>query len=138
MKASRMLSAVAVAMTLVGCDSALGVDLTGLWVASSYTYQSSTGETVDLISRDGASYSLTVDRFLDGRRRVTTSFTDGMGGSSTMSGEVFVDEGTFVFDTVTFRFTREGNVLTLEDPSATFDFGSGPEAATLTIRLTQL
>lgn len=128
----------AVATAVGACSTSVGVDLTGLWVADSYEFRSAGGSTVDLIARDGASMTLTVDRFLDGRRRVTARFNDGMGGVETLSGEVFVDQALFEFETGTFQFDRTDEVLTLTRASETFDFGSGPEAATLTIRLTQL
>ena len=130
-------AALAVTMTL-GCSTSLGVDLTGLWVAESYEYRNSGGSTVDLIARDGASMSLTVDRFLDGRRRVTVSFDNGMGETEIMSGEVFTDEGLFEFEDATFTFERRERLLILVNESDTFDFGGGAEPATLTIRLTQL
>lgn len=127
-----------IGLGVTGCDSGFGVDLTGLWVANTYQYRSAGGDTVDLIERDGASFNLTVDRFLDGTRRVTALFRDGMGGSDNMSGEVFEDDGTFVFGAVVFDFSKDGNILILRNASDTFDFGGGPESATLTIRLTQL
>ena len=133
-----MWAAMAVAMMTAGCSTSLGIDLTGLWVANSYEYRSAGGATVDLVARDGASMSLTVDRFIDGRRRVTASFNDGMGGTETLSGEVFLDPAIFEFASGTFTYRRSDDVLTLINESDTFDFGSGPEAATLTIRLTQL
>lgn len=131
-------AAMSFAVTLAGCDTGVGVDLTGLWIADSYEYRSESGMTVDLIERDGASMSLTVDRFLDGRRRVTTLFNDGSGETETMSGEVFIDDGLFTFETVVFQFSRQGEGLTLTNALDSFDFGSGVEPATLTIRLTQL
>lgn len=138
MKAFRTWAALAVVTATIGCSTNVGPDLTGLWVANDYEYRNDVGTTVDLVERDGASMTLTVDRFLDGRRRVTASFIDGTGGSETLSGEVFIDEGLFEFETATFRFERRDNVLTLTNTSETFDFGSGVEPATLTIRLTQL
>lgn len=139
MKASKTLGALAVAMAVAGCDTSVGPGLSGLWIASSYVYQSGTGQTVDVIERDGASFTLTVTRGFDGGRVVTTTFEDGAGGRETMSGEVSVDAGTFTFETVVFDFTRRNNELILvSSGSQTFDFGAGPESATLTIRLTQL
>ncbi|MBT8487193.1 MAG: hypothetical protein HKN72_03465 [Gemmatimonadetes bacterium] len=134
----RMWTAVAVATAIGGCSTSIGVDLTGLWVADSYVFGSVGGATVDLIARDGASMTLTIDRFIDARRRVTARFADGVGGEEVLSGEVFVDQGYFEFEDATFVFDRVEDVLILTNESETFDFGSGPEAATLTIRLTQL
>lgn len=134
----RMWVAAATVTTAVGCSTSLGPDLTGLWVAESYVYSNTGGATADLIARDGASMTLTVDRFLDGTRRVTTRFNDGSGSVESLSGQVFLEEGLFEFEDATFRFDRADDVLTLVNESETFDFGSGPEAATLTIRLTQL
>lgn len=138
MKASKTLAALVAALAVTGCDTSLGPDLSGLWIADSYEYRSGSGETVDLIERDGASFSLSVDRFQD-VRRVTTNFNDGVGGERvTMSGEVSEEEGVFTFPTVVYQFSVNNGVMTLTSANETFDFGSGPESATLTIRLTRL
>lgn len=139
MKASKTLMALTAALAVAACSTSLGPDLSGLWVAESYEYRSGSGETIDIIERDGARFSLTVLRHFDGRRLVTTSFDDGSGGVENMSGEADVDTGTFVFETVVFDFTVRNRVLTLVSSTPqTFDFGDGAESATLTIRLTQL
>jgi len=138
MRASKTLTTMALALAVAGCDTGLGLDLTGLWVANTYEFRSGDQVAVDLIERDGASFSLTVRRFLDGTRQATALFDDGTGERTTMSGEVRTEERTFTFDSVVYDFTHEGGVLTLTSESQTFDFGDGPESATLTIRLTQL
>lgn len=139
MRALKTSATLAMVLAVAGCDTSLGPDLTGLWVAGSYEYRSESGETIDLVERDGASFNLTTFLAFDGRRVVTTIFEDGHGGQETMSGEVFVDEGTFTFETVVFDFThRDGALVLVSATSQTFDFGAGDESATLTIRLTQL
>lgn len=139
MKATKTMMALVASLATFGCaDPGFGVDLTGLWIANSYEYRSDTGTNVDLIQRDGASMSLTVDFRGDGTRRASVLFNDGLGGSETMTGDVDLDAGTFTFPNVTFQFSRNDEVLTLVDTNATFDFGSGDEPARLTIRLTQL
>lgn len=139
MKASKTLGALAVAVAVAGCDTSVGPGLGGLWIANTYVYRNDSGQTVDIIERDGASFSLTVTRGFDGGRVVTATFEDGAGGRETMSGEVSVDAGTFTFETVVFDYTRRNDELILvsSTPQA-FDFGAGSEPATLTIRLTQL
>ncbi|MDH3270289.1 MAG: hypothetical protein OEN56_03090 [Gemmatimonadota bacterium] len=139
MNTTKRVVALAICLGAGACgDAGLGVDLSGLWVASSYEYRSATGQVVDIIQRDGASMSMTVDYRGDGTRRASVLFNDGMGSSQNFTGDVDVEAGTFTFENSVFTFTRGESQLTMVDQSATFDFGSGPESATLTIRLTQL
>lgn len=138
MKSFWRVTALVAAVAISACDSSLGVDLSGLWFAESYVYESASGEMVDLVERDGASMSLTVDLFGDGRRRVTALFNDGSGGTENLTGEVSLDDGLFIFETKVFQFTRRDALLTLTNTSDSFDFGDGLEPATLTIRLMQL
>ncbi len=134
----RVWAALAVATSVGGCSTSIGVDLTGLWIADSYEYSNATGAAVDIVARDGAQMTLTIDRFIDARRRVTARFVDGNGVEQILSGEVFLDQRYMEIEGDRFDFDRTDDVLTMINPSETFDFGSGPEAATLTIRLMQL
>lgn len=134
----RAWAAVAVTVAVSGCSTSIGVDLTGLWLADSYVYSNAGGATVDLVARDGASMSLTIDRFIDARRRVTARFVDGDGVEQVLSGEVFLDQRYLELDGTRFDFDRTDTVLTLINTADSFDFGSGAETATLTIRLMQL
>lgn len=137
MRVSRIRVLLAATIVASGCSDPTfaAIELTGIWVASSHEYESESGELVDIVERDGASTSLSVDRSPTGWR-VSVSHRDGMGGTEVMAGEV--DEDQFVFESRTWRFTRDGDQMTVTDSSSSFDFGDGPEPAELTIRLTRL
>lgn len=121
-------------VAMLGCEDALGIglqDLQGTWEASTYRYAENAAptNTVDVIQRDGASFTLTVEA--DGT--ASTLFDDGLGGSSSDSGSLDGTRTTLTLAGSEFRALRSGDVLTLTDVSTSFDFGSGSTAATLVV-----
>lgn len=139
MRAWRAVTAVlGVALVMTACEDSLGIfDVEGLWVADSYVYVSGSGQTVDLIERDGAAASVSVDNTAAGPR-VNMRFDDGSGAEEVTTGVADLDAGQFHFEDVVYQVRVDGERMTLTNSAATFDFGAGPEAATLTIRLTRL
>ena len=128
------ISLFAACVALVGCEDALGIglqDLQGTWEATTYRYaeNAAPSNTVDIIQRDGASFTLTVDA----EGTASTLFDDGLGGSSSDSGTLDGTQTTLTLAGSTFRALRNGDVLTLTDVSAEFDFGSGSTPATLVV-----
>ena len=131
-----MVTAIAASLVFAGCsDNGTGleaVDLQGTWIASVYKYTDNANaqNVVDLIQRDGASFTLTVDA----NGNASTLFDDGVGGSSSDSGTLNSAGTTLTLGGMAFGAVRSGNVLTLMNPSAQFDFGSGSAtSATLMI-----
>lgn len=139
MRASRAVTAVlGLALVTTACEDSLGIfDVQGLWVADSYVYVSGSGQTVDLIERDGAAASVSVDNTAAGPR-VNMRFDDGSGTEEITTGVADLDTGQFIFEDVVYQIEVDGERMTMTNSGATFDFGSGSEAATLTIRLTRL
>lgn len=139
MKILRSMTAFTLAATLVACGDETGleaVDLQGTWSASVYEYTDNADaqNVVDLIQRDGASLTLTVDA----AGTVSTVFDDGLGGTSSDSGTFNSTGSTLTLGGVAYTAARNGDVLTLIDADAMFDFGSGSEApATLRIVLSR-
>ena len=123
---------------LVGCGDSTGLelqDLVGTWQAQSYTYSDQAGGTlsVNLILTQGASYTLTVTE----AGSASTLFDDGVGGTSSNSGNLSSDGQTLTIAGDVFVATRDGNDLTLVDATSEYDFdGDGSDdPATLTIVL---
>jgi len=133
---SLKLAVFAALVAVSGCDEVLNLafqDLQGTWTATTYRFaeNASPSNTVDLIQRDGASFSLTVEA--DGA--ATTVFDDGLSGSSLDSGSLDGTSTTLTLGDSSFRALRSGDVLTLTDVSTSFDFGTGSAPATLVIVL---
>ena len=128
--------AMAIVAALVGgCGDSTGVtleDLVGTWEAQTYTFSDGT-RSVDLVATQGASFTVTVA--VGGA--VTTVFDDGVGGTSSDSGEFSADGNALTLVGETFSATRSGNSLTLVDATAEHDLdGDGSDdPATLTIQL---
>ena len=121
-----------------GCGDATGLtveDLVGTWQAQSYTFvDDATGQlSEDLVALQGAAFTLVVTA--DGQ--ATTVFNDGVGGTSSDSGQLSSDGSTLTLGGDTFSASRSGNTLTLVDTNAEYDFdGDGSdEPADLTIQL---
>ncbi len=107
-------------------------DLQGTWTATVYEFTDNANaqNVVDVIQRDGATFTLTVD----GEGTASTLFDDGVGGSSSDSGTLNSEGTILTLAGVPYSASREGDVLTLVDPEAQFDFGDGSSvAATLRI-----
>ena len=133
-----VMTAVAASLVLAGCsDDGTGleaVDLQGTWIANVYEYtdNANSSNVVDIIQRDGASFTLTVDA----TGNANTLLDDGLGGSSSDSGSLNSLGTTLTLAGVAFDAVRNGNVLTLTNSSRQFDFGSGSSvSATLRIVL---
>ena len=106
-------------------------DLQGTWLASVYEYTDNADalNVVDLVQRDGASFTLTVDA----AGTASTLFDDGVGGSSSDSGTLSSDGTVLTLAGDPFQAQRSGDVLTLSYADDSFDFGSGSVPATLRI-----
>jgi len=121
------------------CQDGTGLsadDLEGIWVATSYEFTDNANpqSKVDVIQRDGASFTLTVDD--DGI--ASTLFLNGLGSSSSDSGTMSSAGDRLTVGGVTFDASRNGDVLTLTNASAQFDFGTGSSVpATLQIELSR-
>ena len=131
-----VMTAVAVSLVLTGCsDDGTGleaVDLQGTWNATVYEYtdNANSSNVVDIIQRDGASFSLTVDA----SGSASTLFDDGLGDNNSDSGNLNSAGTTLTLAGVAFDAVRNGNVLTLTNANRQFDFGSGSSvSATLMI-----
>ena len=128
--------AVVTSLALAGCsDNGTGleaVDLQGTWNATVYEYtdNANSSNVVDIIQRDGASFSLTVDA----SGNASTLFDDGLGDNNSDSGTLNSAGTTLTLAGVAFDAVRNGNVLTLTNANRQFDFGSGSSvSATLRI-----
>ena len=131
-----VMTAVAASLVLTGCsDDGTGleaVDLQGTWNATVYEYTDNTNSSnvVDIIQRDAASFSLTVDA----SGNASTLFDDGLGDNNSDSGNLNSAGTTLTLAGVAFDAVRNGNVLTLTNANRQFDFGSGSSvSATLRI-----
>lgn len=135
MNVRAMLTAIAVSAAVVGCDdNGTGLeatDLQGTWIASVYEYTDNANalSVVDIIQRDGASFTLTVDA----SGSASTVFDDGLGNTSTDSGTLNSTTNTLTLGGTIFDAQRNGNVLILTDTDSSFDFGAGSTSATLRI-----
>ena len=128
--------AVATSLALAGCsDNGTGleaVDLQGTWLATvhEYTDNANSSNVVDIIQRDAASFSLTVDA----SGNASTLFDDGLGDNNSDSGNLNSAGTTLTLAGIAFDAVRSGNVLTLTNSNRQFDFGSGSSvSATLRI-----
>ncbi|MEN8374369.1 MAG: hypothetical protein ABFS34_02855 [Gemmatimonadota bacterium] len=135
MKTRLIWMAAAAGLVLSACgDDGSGIeaqDLRGSWSATIYqlTDDADGQNQVDLIQRDGASFTLTVDA----AGVASTVFDDGVGGTSSDSGTLDSTGTTLTLSGTPFTAVRAGDVLTLNDFDASFDFGSGMTAASLLI-----
>jgi hypothetical protein len=140
MRNLRSIYSLATLLVLGACgDDGTSLDTVGLegtWNATviEFTDNANSQNVVDLIQRDGASFTLVVDA----TGTASSTFDDGVGGTSSDSGTLNSDATTLTLGGQTFDATRNGDVLTLVDPGELFDFGSGSEvAATLRIVLSR-
>ena len=104
----------------------------GSWTASVYEYtdNANSQNVVDIIQRDGATYSLVVNS--DGN--ASTLLNDGLGSTSSDSGTLNSTSTTLTLGETTFSAVRDGDLLTLTDANSSFDFGSGSStSATLRV-----
>lgn len=133
----RSMITLAVAVTLVACGDETGleaVDLQGTWSASVYEYtdNSDSQNVVDIIQRDGATFTMVVDA----SGTVSTELDDGVGGTSSNSGTFNSTGSTLTLSGTAFNASRSGDRLTLTNPEDEFDFGTGSDvSATLRIVL---
>ncbi|MDX1647165.1 MAG: hypothetical protein R3304_08465, partial [Longimicrobiales bacterium] len=133
-KACRLLVLLVLGLYVPACsEDVVGVQLTGIWVADSHEYESASGQVVDIVARDGATTTLAANLTIDGWR-VSVTLDDGQGNVENLFGTV--EEGSFVFPDAVWTFTRNDDRMRITDESATFDFGDGPEPASLEILLT--
>ena len=126
--------ATALALVFAACDNGTGleaVDLQGTWVASIYEYtdNSNSQNVTDIIQRDGASFTLTVDA----NGNASTLFVDGLGSTSNDSGTLNSDGTILTLAGSPFKAQRTGDLLTLSYAESSFDFGSGSTSASLRI-----
>lgn len=142
--AARRLGLLILLAFAAGCqqDTLLGFaigDIGGLWTASAVEYRRTTdlSDRVDIVQRDGASMILSVD---DSAQPPTVGATldDGLGDVSTFSGTVDIRVGVLTLGSATYTIDDDGEAMTLTDESGVFDFGAGPEAATVVIRLDRI
>jgi len=140
MRLPRSIFVFAMSLLTMGCSTdlyglAVG-DLSGIWIASEYEF-SSAQTTVDLVQRDGASMTISIDNSVP-PPTVATTFLDGMGSSTTAGGTVDIGAATLSIGGDTFSVDRSGSRMTLINTAGMFDFGGGITLATLTIRLSRL
>ncbi len=129
-----MAAMIAASLVIIGCDDTTGLDandLRGTWLASVYEYTDNADaqNVVDIVQRDGASFTLTVDA----TGTAATLFDDGLGSTSSDSGTLNSTNTTLTLGGATFDAQRNGDLLTLIDASQSFDFGSGSTPATLRV-----
>ena len=134
---SKWIAALA-ATVAAGCGDSTGVeiqDLVGTWQAQSYTFTDQAGGSANLVVTQGASYTLTVTE----GGTASTLFDNGVGSTSSNSGNLSSDGQTLTITGDVFAATRDGNSLTLVDTSSEYDFdGDGSDdPATLTIVLSR-
>ena len=131
MKLHRLLPILTLAVVTVGCgDDGTGleaVDLEGTWTASVYEFtdNANSQNVIDIIQRDGASFTLTVDA----AGSASTLLDDGVGSSSSDSGTLNSSGTTLTLAGASFGASRSGDVLTLTNPASQFDFESGSSVA---------
>ena len=129
-----MAAMMATSLAFVGCDDTTGLDaddLAGTWTAGVYEYTDNADaqNVVDVIVRDGASFTLTVDA----GGNADTLFDDGLGSTSSDSGTLNSTNTTLTLGGATFDAQRNGDLLTLMDANQSFDFGGGSTPATLRV-----
>lgn len=138
MKVRRVLVIVAISAStlgVVGCDDdGTGLeapDLRGTWAATVYEYTDNDNaqNVTDIIQRDGASFTLTVDA----GGGASTLLDDGLGSTSSDSGSLNSTATTLTLGGGIFDAQRNGDVLTLIGTDFSFDFGGGSTSATLRI-----
>ncbi|MGB1657699.1 MAG: hypothetical protein ACPHQP_00985 [Longimicrobiales bacterium] len=114
-------------------------DIGGLWTASAYEFVSNTTSTdrVDIIDRDGAFFTLSVD---DGVQPpvVGSTLDDGTGSRTNRSGTVDIKDGLITLGEDSFAVIHDGNRMTLTNEDGVFDFGSGTVSVTVVITLDRL
>lgn len=139
MEFRRLVTALTIGLAATACGDETGleaVDLQGTWTATAYEFtdNANSAEVVDVIVRDGASFTLSVDA----GGGASTLFEDGVGGSSSDSGSLNSVGTVLTLSGTPFDAARSGDTLTLTDASAQFDFGSGSSvSATLRIILSR-
>lgn len=127
-------------VTLSGCrpETILGFaigDISGLWVGTAYVYaDASGGGLVDLIERDGARFTMTVDNSV-APPVVGTTFSDGQGMQMSGGGIVDITVGTLMIGDDVFDVDHRDDEMTITNASMMYDFGSGSRSATLRIEL---
>lgn len=137
MRTSRAFTLLLATVALAACESTTSLDVPGLegtWNANVIEFSDNAAPqtVVDLIQRDGATYSLTVEA----SGTAATLFDDGVGGSSSDSGSLNSSNSQLTLGGQTFDAVRDGDTLTLTDSDDMFDFGTGDEvSATLRIVL---
>ena len=131
-----MTMVIATGLVLAGCsDDGTGleaVDLEGMWNAPVYEYtdNANASNVVDVIQTNGASFTLTVDA----AGSASTLFDDGLGGTSSDSGNLNSAGTTLTLGGVAYDAVRNGNVLTLTNANRQFDFGGG-SSVSATVRI---
>ena len=127
-------AAILISVAISGCGEGTGLevaDLEGTWVASVYQYtdNGNSQNVVDIIQRDGATFTLTVDA----GGTASSLLDDGLGSMSSDSGTLDSGTNRLTLGGVVFEAQRNGGVLTLVDTDSSFDFGSGSTSAALRI-----
>ncbi|MEN8145558.1 MAG: hypothetical protein ABFS14_11470 [Gemmatimonadota bacterium] len=139
MKATRVTALLTAVLAFGACGDSTGLDvedLEGSWVASviEYTDNANSANVVDIVQRDGASFTLDVDA----NGNASTVFSDGLGSTDSDSGTLNSTSTTLTLGGNPINAVRDGDVLTLTDPNDSFDFGSGSStSATLRIVLSR-
>ena len=123
-------------------DTLLGFeigDIGGLWTASSYEFVSNATSTerVDIIDRDGAFFTLSVDDSVQ-PPVVGSTLDNGSGSRTDRSGTVDIRDGLMTLGDDTFSVIHDGNRMTLINEDSSFDFGSGTVSATVVITLNRI
>ena len=125
-------------LTVSGCSDSTGLSaeqLNGTWNANEFRYTSPADptQTVDIISSQGASFTVTVAS----DSTVSTVMDDGQGGSSSDSGTFDATASVLTLGSTAFTADRAGDRLTLVDTASSYDFDSNgsDDPATLTISL---
>ena len=144
MKPTKIILGLFIAVAMSGCekdtllDFAIG-DIGGLWTAESYEYvnNADANTRVDLISRDGAFLTLTVNNSVS-PPTVGSSFDNGLGATTSGGGDVNLRNGTLQIGDDEYMIDHSGNSMTLTNATTTFDFGSGLVSATLVIQMNRV
>ena len=94
-------------------------DVGGLWIASSYEYVSnaSSSERVDIVERDGALFTLSVDDSVQ-PPIVGSTLDDGTGAITNRSGTVDIRDGLITLGDATFGVVHDGDPLMQNDVRA--------------------
>jgi len=90
-----------------------------------YTDNANSQNVIDIIQRDGATYSLAVNT----EGSASTLLNDGLGSTSSDSGTLNSTSTVITLGETTFGAVRDGDRLTLTDANSSFDFGSGSSAS---------